>query len=211
EAGPGLRWAEAPRVELDPFGAARGGALTLRFGDGVRIGRGLTVDVRVGGENVLELGDRVIVQSWCRLQLHGGAIRIGDDVHVRDLVQVKTKSAVEVGARTVLSRDVVVHATAGVTIGADCGVGERTSLIDSDHTLDGRGGAYLQAPLRAEPISLGSGVAIGANCVLLRGTRMGDGAALAAGAVANGLEVEPGWLAGGLPARPLRALSLESS
>jgi acetyltransferase-like isoleucine patch superfamily enzyme len=211
EAGPGLRWAEAPRVELDPFGARPGGTLTLRFGRDVRIGRGLTIDVRTGGDNVLELGDGVTFQSWCRVQLHGGAVRLGGAVHVRDLVQLKTKSAIAVGARTVLSRDVVVHATAGVTVGEDCGIGERTSLIDSDHTLDGLGGAYLEAPLRAEPIVLGLGVAVGANCVVLRGTRMGDGAALAAGAVVNGLAVEAGWLAGGMPARPLRSLIVESS
>jgi acetyltransferase-like isoleucine patch superfamily enzyme len=211
QTAPGLRFQHLPHLELDPFGATPGGTLTLRFGRDVRLGRGLTLDVRTGGDNVLELGDRVVFQSWARVQLHGGSIRLDQDVHVRDLVQLKTKSAIDIGARTVLSRDVVIHATAGVTVGEDCGIGERTSLIDSDHTLDGRGGPYLEAPLRAEPIVLGRGVAIGANCVLLRGTRMGDGSALAAGAVVNGLEVEPGWLAGGLPARALRALGVESS
>jgi len=210
-AGPGLRFATLPFVELDPYSPGRGGTLTIALGRDVRLGRGLTLDVRAGTDNRLVLGDRVVCQSWCRVQLHGGAITLGDDVHLRDSSQLKTKSAVDVGPRTVLSRNVIVHATAGVTIGADCGIGERTSLIDSDHTLAGDGGNYLEAPLRAAPIVLGDGVAVGANCVILKGTRMGDGSALAAGAVAGGLAVEPGWLAGGTPARPIRALGVGSS
>lgn len=203
--GGGLRFATLPHVELDAFGARRGGTLTLRLGRDVRLGRGLTLDVRTGGDNLLEVGDGTTFQSWGRVQLHGGTIRLGEHVHVRDLVQLKTKSTLVVGDRSVLSRGVAVHATAGVEMGADCGIGERASLIDSDHELDGSGGAFLQAPLRAEPIVLGRGVAISAGCVLLKGTRMGDGAALAANAVISGAEVPAGGLFGGVPARPLRA------
>jgi acetyltransferase-like isoleucine patch superfamily enzyme len=194
-------------VELDPSAPpARGGSLELRIGPGVRLGRDLTIDVRPGADSALSIGAGTIVQSWCRMQLHGGEIELGEHVHVRDNVQLKSKSRLRVGDRVVLSRDVIVHATAGVEIGADCGIGERTSVIDSDHELDGRGGAYLQAPLHAAPVVLGRGVAVGANCVILRGARLGDGAALAAGAVLNGDEVAAGHLAGGVPARTLKDL-----
>ncbi len=208
--GRGVRFGALPHVELDPFASGRGGSLELRVGEDVRLGRGLTLDVRPGTDNVLELGDRVIFQSWCRVQLHGGRITLAEDVHVRDLVQIKSKSDLRVGARSVLSRDVVVHATVGVTIG---GLRRRRAveLIDSDHTLDGSGGPYLQAPLLTDPIVLGRGVALGANCVVLRGSRLGDGSALAAGAVAGRLELEPGWLAAGAPARPLRSLRVGES
>ncbi len=205
--GRGLRFARLPHVELDSYGdAGRGGALTIRLGRDVRLGRGLTLDVRPGSDNLLELGDGTTFQSWCRVQLHGGAVRLGRHVHVRDLVQLKTKSSLEIGDRTVLSRDVAIHATAGVRLGADCGIGERTSLIDSDHELDGSGGPFLRAPLLSAPIVLGRGVAVSAGCVILKGTRMGDGSALAAGAVIDGGEVPPARLFGGVPARELRAL-----
>jgi acetyltransferase-like isoleucine patch superfamily enzyme len=207
EVGPGVRFHTLPLLEVDAHSPETGGgSLAIRIGEGVRLGRDLTIDVRLGGDNVLTVGPRTAIQSWCRFQLHGGSIEIGRDSHVRDLVQLKTKSALVVGDRVVLSRDVTVHATAGVTIGDDCGLGERTSVIDSDHELDGGGGAYLQAPLRADPIVLGRGVALGANCVILRGARMGDGSALAAGAVLNGDEVAAGQLAGGVPARVLKDL-----
>ncbi len=53
---------------------------------------------------------------------------------------------------------------------------------------------------------LGRNVAVSANCVLLRGTRIGENAVVAAGAVVNGGEYPADWLIGGLPARALRAL-----
>jgi acetyltransferase-like isoleucine patch superfamily enzyme len=204
---PGVRFETLPVVEIDAHSpASGGGSLGILVGRDARLGRQLTIDLRLGADNALTIGERTVVQSWCRLQLHGGSIEVGRNTHVRDLVQLKTKSTLTVGDDVVLSRDVIVHATAGVTIGDHCGIGERTSVIDSDHALDGTGGAYMQAPVRAEPIVLGRGVAIGANCVILRGARLGDGAALAAGAVLNGGEVPGGHLAGGLPARVLKDL-----
>lgn len=204
---PGVRFHSLPLLEIDAHSPeAGGGSLALRFGPGARLGRALIIDVRLGGDNELVLGAQAVVQAWCRVQLHGGSIRIGERTHVRDLVQLKSKSSLTVGDRTVLSRDVTVHATAGVTIGDDCGIGERTSIIDSDHELDGRGGAFIQAPLRADPIVLGNGVAVSANCVILRGATLGDGSVLAAGAVVNGGEIPAGHLAGGVPARTLKDL-----
>ena len=206
ELGPGVRFASPPLLDVDPHSAAgRGGRVRIVVGPGVRLGRELTIEVRLGTDNAVSLGAATVVQSWCRLQLHGGTITTGESCHVRDLVQLKTKSTLAVGDRVVLARGAVVHATAGVTIGDDCGIGERTSLIDTDHTLDGSGGPYLQAPLLADPITLGRGIAVGANCVILRGARLGDGAALAAGAVLSG-EVPAGHLAGGVPARVLKDL-----
>jgi acetyltransferase-like isoleucine patch superfamily enzyme len=207
EIARGVRFHALPLLEVDPHSPdTGGGSLRIRIGEDARLGRDLTIDVRLGGDNTLTVGPRTVIGSWCRLQLHGGVLAVGADSHVRDLVQLKTKSVLTVGDRVVLSRGAIVHATAGVEIGDDCGIGERTSIIDSDHELDGDGGAYLQAPLRADPVALGRGVAVGANCVVLRGARLGDGAALAAGAVLNGDEVPAGHLAGGVPARTLKDL-----
>lgn len=204
---PGVRFETLPLLEVDAHSpASGGGSLGILVGRDARLGRALVIDVRLGGDNQLTIGEGTVVQAWCRLQLHGGSIEIGRETHVRDLVQLKSKSTLVVGDRVVLSRDVIVHATQAVSIGDDCGVGERTSIIDSDHELDGTGGAYMQAPLRTAPIVLGRGVAIGANCVVLRGSHLHDGSALAAGAVLNGEEIPGGHLAGGVPARVLRDL-----
>lgn len=203
--GPGVRFETLPHLEIDAFGEHHGGTLRIDIGPSVRLGRELTLDLRLGADNALTLGEGAVVQSWVRLQLHGGSIAVGCHTHLRDLVQVKSKSRVVVGDRVLLSRGVIVHGTVGVEIGDDCGIGERASIIDTDHQLDGSGGAFLQAPLLTGPVRLGRGVSVNANCVILRGAQMGDGSALAAGGVLTG-EVPPGHLAGGLPARVLKDL-----
>ncbi len=193
-----------PRLEpvIGPSGPGR---LTIRLGPDVKLGRELVLEVWTGTENVLELGARSTFEAFCRVQLQGGTVRLANDVHVRDLVLLKTKSVLEVGEWTVLSRGVHLHATAGVRIGPHGAIGERSSFIDSDHTVGGSE-PVLCRPLKAAPIVLGRNVAVSANCVLLRGTRVGENAVIAAGAVLNGGDFPAGWLIAGLPAAPLRAL-----
>ena len=79
-------------------------------------------------------------------------------------------------------------------------------MIDSDHGADGSDAFYLRQPLRVTPVRVESNVLVGANAVILRGTEIGANAVVAAGAVVAGGEHPPGWLIGGVPARPLKAL-----
>lgn len=204
--GPPRYWT-LPRLE-PVIGPAGPGRLTVRLGRDVKLGRELILELWTGTENLLEVGDRSTFEAFCRVQLQGGTIRLANDVHVRDLVLLKTKSVLEVGEWTVLSRGVHLHATAGVTIGAHGAIGERSSCIDSDHTVGGSE-PVLHRPLKAEPIVLGRNVAVSANCVLLRGTRVGENAVIAAGVVLNGGEYPAGWLVAGLPARAIRALDAD--
>jgi acetyltransferase-like isoleucine patch superfamily enzyme len=203
------RFHTLPRVELGlgDVAAAGAGSFELRLGRDVRLGRELILQVSPGAASRLDAGDGTVFESWCRVQLEGGVIALGRDVHVRDLVLLKSKSSLEVGDGSVLSRGVAVHATAGVRIGAHCGIGERTSIIDSDHTMDGSDRAPLHTPLKTGPVEIDDHALISANVVILRGTHVGAGAVVAANAVCNGVQIPEGWLAGGAPAEPLRALS----
>lgn len=208
-----VRWevAEPPRFwtlpRLEPVVEGGGnGALTVRLGRGVKLGRELVLEVWTGTENALDVGDRTTFEAFCRVQLQGGAVLLASDVHVRDLVLLKAKSVLSVGEGTVLSRGAHVHATVGVTVGAHNAIGERTSLIDSDHTLADDPTPVLARPLRTAPIVLARNVAVSANCVVLRGTNIGENAVVAAGSVVHGGEYPGGWLIGGVPARALREL-----
>jgi acetyltransferase-like isoleucine patch superfamily enzyme len=204
------RFHTLPRVELALPGAPGGvGSLELRIGRDASLGRDLVLQVAPGGTSRLDVGAGATFESWCRVQLEGGTIVLGEHVHVRDLVLLKSKSSLEVGEGTVLSRSAAVHATAGVRIGAHCGIGERASIIDSDHTADGSDRPPLRTPLKTAPIDIGRNVLVSANAVILRGTRIGMGAVVAANAVCNGGEIPAGWLAAGAPAKPLRALAGE--
>lgn len=60
--------------------------------------------------------------------------------------------------------------------------------------------------LAIHPISIGHGVTVGANAVILAGVEIGDGAMVAAGSVvAKNTRIPPGEVWGGVPAKRLRA------
>lgn len=207
ELGRNVRFETLPILELDPFGHDRGGSLELRVGDAARLGRDLVLEVRTGTDSTIAIGAGTVIHDWCRLQTQGGTLELGPFVNLRDFVHLKSGSSLVLGERVTVGRGAIVQAAAGVTLGDGTGLAERTSVVDSDHVLDGSGGVVLEQPVRAEPIVIGRGVFTGANAVVLRGSRIGDGALLAAGAVLSGNEVPAGHLAAGVPARVVRRLS----
>jgi acetyltransferase-like isoleucine patch superfamily enzyme len=110
-------------------------------------------------------------------------------------VRLVVAGTLTIGSGTYLGRNCHVVAFDRVTVGAGCMLGERVSIHDEDHA--DRAGNY-----DVSPVVIGDGVWVGANAVILRGSRIGDGAVVAAGAVVRG-DVAAGARVGGVPARPL--------
>ena len=209
--GPNLRVAGRPRLDLDPVGAGRGGAVTVRVGRDVRIGRDAVLDVRPGADHVLELGDGAVLEDHVRLQLRGGAIRLAAHVQLRDFCELKSSGELTLGRRAICGRNVTLHCAEAVTLGEHVGLAERVTVIDSDHAADGSDTWFMAQPVRASPVALDANAFVAANSVVLRGSHLGANSMVAAGAVVAGLVVEPGWLAGGVPARALRPLGVAGS
>lgn len=61
---------------------------------------------------------------------------------------------------------------------------------------------FLVSELRTGPVEIGSGVMIGANCTILPGVRIEDGATVSACSLVNS-DIPAGAMAGGVPARVL--------
>ena len=206
DAPHGALFDDPPLIKASHHGDG-GGTLTLRIGEGVDLGRHTILQVWAGVDNVLEIGDRATFGQGSRLQLRGGAIRLGADVQVRDVVVLKSDGELRAGEWVVFGHATVVSATREVALGDHVGIGERVSLIDSDHGADGGDTFYLRQPLRVTPIRLERNVLVSANAVILRGSEIGANAVVGAGAVLTGGEYPGGWLIGGVPARALKALS----
>ena len=204
--GPGMRWGGRPRLEVLPMGDERGGSVTLAFGAGVRVGRDLVLDVRPGGDHLVEVGAGCILQDHVRLQLRGGAIRIGDHTQVRDGCELKSAGELSIGERVVCGRGSTLHCERAITLGSHVAMAERVTVLDSDHGADGTDAWVLGRPLLVDPVEVGDNVLIGANVTLLRGARVGRNSVVAAGAVVVAGEYAAGWLVGGMPARPLKSL-----
>lgn len=206
DVGEDVRFAGRPRLDVDTHDARASGSVLLRIGAHARVGRDLILDVRPGGENVVELGEGCRLGDHVRLQLRGGTIRVGDHANVRDFCELKSSGELTVGARAVLARNATLHCVERVSIGALCAIAERVTVTDSDHGTDGSDTWSLGQPLRVEPVELRDNVFVGTNAVLLRGVRLGANVVVAAGAVVRAGEVPAGWLVAGVPAKAVKAL-----
>jgi acetyltransferase-like isoleucine patch superfamily enzyme len=195
-----------PHVAVDGLGDGDR-VLRLQIGRGVSLGRALHIDVWAGGTNALTLGDGVYFQHGVRIQLRGGSVELGSHTHVRDGAVLKSEGVLRVGEEVTISFGDVIACTERVEIGDRCGLGERVTITDSDHTHDGSATHYLRQPLRVAPVRLGRNVLVSANAVVLRGAQVGDSAVVGAGAVVGGGEHPGGWLLAGVPAKPVRPLS----
>lgn len=128
------------------------------------------------------------------------------------------------GANLRLGRDVTFYNPAGIEFGSDVYVakggwfmaGERIRVgngvvfgpycvvVSSNHTR--RDGSFRYGPPEKAPITIGSGSWLAAHVTVTAGSRVGDGALVAANSTVVG-DVPARHLAGGLPARPIRELN----
>jgi acetyltransferase-like isoleucine patch superfamily enzyme len=202
EAAATPRFLALPQVEID----GHPGTLTLRMGRDVKLGRGLVIDLASGLDATVELGDRVSFQNGVRLQPWGGAIRLADDVQVRDRCELKSAGELRVGRRAVLGRTATVHCDLAITFGVHVGLAERVTVIDSDHGFDGSDTFFLDQPVRSSPVVLADNVFLATNVVVLRGTTVGENSVAAAGSVLNGGDFPARHVIAGTPARALKPL-----
>lgn len=78
-----------------------------------------------------------------------------------------------------------------ITIGDDTIIGYNTVVLTHE---------FLTHELRTGPVKLGNQVMIGANCTILPGVSVGDGATVSTCSLVNS-DVPPGTTVGGVPAR----------
>ena len=89
-----------------------------------------------------------------------------------------------------------------VSIGNNCLIAGGTRFVDHNHGLS------IDRPIKEQPSSIGaitldSDVWVGANCVILKGVHIGEGAVIAAGSVVT-KSVLPFSIMGGVPARLIK-------
>lgn len=80
-----------------------------------------------------------------------------------------------------------------ISIGENSIVGFNTIVLTHE---------FLVKELRTGPVEIGKNVMIGANCTILPGVSIGDGAVISACSLVN-RDIPPGVLAGGVPVRVL--------
>ena len=149
--------------------------------------------VRVWGKPLLRNRGRLII---------GNRVRIASDVATTEL-GVGPDGCLEIGDGVFINYGCSIAATLSVKIGANCSIGSHVTMMDNDfHHLDPERRNEIPP---SSPIVLEENVWLGVRVVVLRGVTVGTGSVIAAGSVVV-RDVPPRSLAGGMPAKVIRAI-----
>jgi len=122
----------------------------------------------------------------------------GDNSHVEAPFHCSYGRHIALGSGVYINAGCVILDSALVTIGDGTLIGPRAQLICADHHRDPvKRRAGIE---RAQPVTLGRDVWIGAAALVMPGVTVGDGAIIGAGSVVT-RDVAPGATVRGVPAR----------
>ena len=147
----------------------------------------------------------VVIENDCRnsaipmLDLKGLPARIEPGAILRDGVEIRKNAVVMMGA--ILNIGAVVGEGSMIDMGAI--LGGRAIVGKNCHVGAGAVLAGVIEPPSATPVTVGDGVLVGANAVVLEGVRIGAGAVVAAGAVVT-QDVPENAVVAGAPARIIK-------
>ena len=137
--------------------------------------------------------------------IRGSRIVVGPECQIDAFVKIKPAGGVGdvvLGKNVYVNSGCVFYTGNGITIGNDVLIAANCTLAPANHEY-----ADSTRPIRMQGfrksrggIVIGNDVWIGANSVLLDGTRIGDGAVIAAGSIVRG-DVESYAIVGGNPLR----------
>jgi acetyltransferase-like isoleucine patch superfamily enzyme len=143
---------------------------------------------------------------WYWPQLAGGYLRVGRNALLIQLARYMPYMPAKNAIYRLLGMRVGSHASVGVmvmfdiffpadvTLGDDCVIGYNSVVLCHEIT---------RHEWRRAPVWIGRDVTIGANCTILPGVVIGDGAVVSAMSLVN-RDVPPGAFVGGVPIRRLR-------
>lgn len=117
----------------------------IRFGAGVYLGPGFSIDAPNGG--TLVCGDGCEFRRGFRVELAGHGARV------------------EIGARSIFTNDVLIQSASRVSIGVDCQVDQASLLVDGNHRVRLHGRAEVGE--QPKPLTIGDRVTITTKCTVV--------------------------------------------
>jgi len=150
---------------------------------------------------VANLPSYTVRHFWYRRILHiklGRHSSILMNVHFHILGRPKPdRPTIEIGEHTVINRQCVLDGRGGLRVGNNVSISPGVWLLTDGHDM--------QDPLFPEvsaPITIGDYAWLGSRAMVLPGVTVGEGAVIAAGAIAT-KHVPPYTVVAGVPARPI--------
>jgi acetyltransferase-like isoleucine patch superfamily enzyme len=170
--------------------------------------------------NGIKYGKNLKLHGWCFMfRFPQASIEIKDNVTInssffsnfiglykRTIIVARCQGKVSIGNNVGLS-GVTISARESIEIDDYATVGANTKIFDNDfHSLDAEERKNdIYDNLVCKPVRIGKNVFIGCNCIILKGTELGDNCVVGAGSVVSG-KFEPNSVIAGNPARVIRKL-----
>lgn len=158
--------------------------------------KGMPVIFNKGGAK-LKIGNNVTIKSSFLSNLVG--------LYSRTIIVTRTSEAEIVIGDNVGISGATIYARKGITIGDNTMIGGNVKILDNDfHPIDpiARRGDVKEM-ISTRSILIGKDCFIGCNSIILKGTELGDGCVVGAGAVVSG-KFGAGNVIAGNPARVIK-------
>jgi acetyltransferase-like isoleucine patch superfamily enzyme len=135
--------------------------------------------------------------------------KIGDSVtfYPNLWISFAPGNILEIGDNVDLATGVLITTKGGVTIKERTLIGYRTQILSSNHIIPLDSQPIFSSGHEHSPVMIDKDVWIGANCIILPGITVGEGAVIGAGSVVT-KSVPPWTIVAGVPARIVRKRSL---
>lgn len=147
----------------------------------------------------ISIGRNVVIKSSFLSNLVG--------LYQRTIIVTRTSEAkINIGDNVGMS-GVTIYARKQIEIGENTCIGGNTKILDNDfHPIEIEArNADVKEQIGTQPIIIGKNCFIGCNVLILKGTVLGDGCVVGAGAVVSG-QFEPGSVIVGNPAKCIKKL-----
>lgn len=136
--------------------------------------------IRYGKRYQLSLRTRIERRALIRIDNHG-SIRMGDYTIVRSGTEIHADGGtITFEGNSFVNRNCCIISHEAIFIGKDSTIGPNTVIYDHDHDFKGDG-KYV-----SRSVSIGRNVWIGAGCIILKGSTIGDHSVIAAGTLVSG-------------------------
>lgn len=102
----------------------------------------------------------------------------------RLVIIVDENASLFIGSKTYFNEDVMISCKNSIKIGNGCQFGPNVKIFDNNHKFDAANG--VNNTHSTEKIEIGNNVWLGANVVVLKGTKIGNNCVIGAGCVISG-------------------------
>ena len=158
--------------------------------------KGIPLIINQNGAEMI-MGENVTIKSSFLSNLVG--------LYSRTIIVTRTKDSKIIIGNNVGISGATIYSRKSIEIGDNTLIGGNTKILDNDfHPIEIEArNKDIKEKILAKPIKIGKNCFIGCNSIILKGTELGDGCIVGAGAVVSG-KFEPNSVIAGNPAKAIK-------